>query len=132
MLLDKRLLALAKDISRAGREIAHDNINKDYRIGYRRNMITVTSDSGYEAILIGDAGRSCKDGYMCLYTNNTEKSNSFPSARELAKLLEAVAEGKKLPEGEGKAAYYDWPEFGGMEKQLEYFSRVVKNLADLW
>lgn len=130
--MDKRLLALAKDISRAGKEIAHDNINKDYRIGYGRNMITVTSDSGYEAILIGDVGRSCKDGYMCLYTNNTEKRNSFPSARELAKLLEAVAERKELPEGERKAAYYDWPEFGGMEKQLEYFSRVVKNLADLW
>lgn len=131
-ILDKRLLDLARDISRAGKEIAHDDINKEYRIGYGRNMIIITSDSGYEAILIGDVGRLCKDGYMCLYTNNTEKRNSFPSVRELAKLLEAVAEGKKLPEGEGKAAYYDWPEFGGLDRQLEYFSRVVKNLADFF
>lgn len=129
--MDKRLLDLARDISRAGKEIANDDINKEYRIGYGRNKIIITSDSGYEAIHIGDSC-SCKDGYMCLYTNNTEKRNSFPRVRELAKLLKAVSEGEKLPEGEEKAAYYDWPEFGGMEKQLEYFSRVVKNLADLW
>ena len=130
--MDKKLLELARDISRAGKEIAYDNICKDYRIGYGRNIITVTSDSGYEAIYIGDTRSPCKDGYMCLYTNNTEKRNSFPRIRALAKLLEAVANKEKLPEGEGKASYYDWEEFGGMHKQLEYFSRVVKNLADLW
>lgn len=130
-MLNKKLLKLAGDISRAGRDIAYDKICKDYYIGYGRNLVTVVSDSGYEAIYIGDSC-SCKDGYMCLYTNNTEKRNSFPRVRELAELLKAVSEGEKLPEGEGKAAYYDWPEFGGMEKQLEYFSRVVKNLADLW
>lgn len=128
--MDKKLLELAKDISKAGKEIAGDKICKDYFIGYGRNRITVTSDSGYEAILIGDAGGN--DGYMYLYTNNTEKRNSFPSAREIAKLLEAVANKERLPEGEGKAAYHDWEIFGGLEKQLEYFSRVVKNLADLW
>lgn len=69
---------------------------------------------------------------MCLYTNNTEKINSFPGVRTLAKLLEAVMNKEKLPEGEGKASYHDWEEYGGMEKQLEYFSRVIKNLADLW
>lgn len=130
--MDKKLLELARDISRVGKEIAYDDICKDYRIGYGRNVITVISDSGYEAIYIGDTCCSCQDGYMCLYTNNTDKRNSFPRIRELAKLLEAVANKEKLPEGEGKAAYYDWEEFGGMEKQLEYFSRVVKSLADLW
>ena len=129
--MDKKLLELARDISRAGKEIAYDRICKNYRIGYGRNIITVTSDSGYEAICIGDTCLPHRKGYMCLHTNNTEKKNSFPRIRELAKLLEAVANKEKLPEGEGKAAYYDWEEFGGMEKQLEYFSRVVKNLANL-
>lgn len=128
--MDKKLLELAKDISKAGKEIADDKICKDYFIGYGRNRITVTSDSGYEAIQIGKADGS--DGHMCLYTNNTEKRNSFPSARKIAKLLEAVVNKVRLPEGEGKAAYYDWERFGEIEKQLEYFSRVVKNLADLW
>lgn len=130
--MDSKLRELARDISRAGKEIAYDDICKDYRIGYGRNVITVISDSGHEAIYIGDIYRSSKEGYMCLYWNNTDKRNSFPGIRQLAKLLEAVANKEKLPEGEGKAAYYDWEEFGGMEKQLEYFSRVVKNLADRW
>lgn len=128
--MDKRLLELAKNISKAGKDVARDSKNKDYVIGHGRNLITVTSDSGYEAILIGDAGGN--DGYMCLYTNNTEKRNSFPAVRKIAKLLEAVANKERLPEGEGRAAYYDWEIFGGLEKHLEYFSRVVKNMADLW
>ncbi len=123
-------MELAKNISKAVKEVARDSINKDYVIGYGRNRITVTSDSGYEAILIGDVGGN--EGYMCLYTNNTEKRNSFPSARKIAILLEAVANKERLPEGEGKVAYYGWEIFGGIEKQLEYFSRVVKKLADLW
>lgn len=128
--MDKRLLELAKNISKAGKDVARDSKNKDYVIGHGRNLITVTSDSGYEAIQIGKADGS--DGHMCLYTNNTERRNSFPSARKIAKLLEAVVNKVRLPEGERKAAYYDWERFGEIEKQLEYFSRVVKNLADLW
>lgn len=112
--MDKKILELAKDISKAGKEIARDSINKDYVIGYGRNQITVTSDSGYEAIQIGDTRGN--DGYMSLYTNNTEKRNSFPTVKEIIKLLEAVANKERLPEGEGKAAYHDWEMFGGIDK----------------
>lgn len=67
---------------------------------------------------------------MALYRKNTGKRNTYPNSCKIAKLLEKVVAKERLDEGEGKAAYYDWSEFGGMERQLEYFSRVIKNLTD--
>ena len=68
------------------------------------DTIIVTSDSGYEAIYIGSIFSDSKKAYMCLYTNNTPKRNSYPSTKEIARLLTLVVKGEKLPEGEGKAA----------------------------
>lgn len=127
-----KLQTLAEKISRAGRVISKSNISKDYIVGegYTGSII-VTSDSGYEAIYIGNLDNKNTDGYMCLYTNNTSKRNSFPKESTITKLLEQVLKREKLETGEGKAAYYDWKEFGGMEKQLTYFSKIVSKLAGI-
>ena len=111
-----KIYELAKKIKEAGRIIAEDDINKDYYIdGYMSDdTIIVTSDSGYEAIYIGSIFSDSKKAYMCLYTNNTPKRNSYPSTKEIARLLTLVVKGEKLPEGEGKAAYFD---YGDMKKQ---------------
>lgn len=126
-----KIFMLAKRISKAGKIIAKDDIDKDYTVGnVGSGSIIVTSDSGYEAIYIGNIRGRNKDGYMCLYTNNTPIRNSYPSTEEIAKLLKKVVKKEKLKTGEGKASYYDWEEYGGMEKQLNYFSEIVYNLAE--
>lgn len=128
----KKLQILAEKISRAGRIISSDNISKDYIIGdgYAHSII-VTSDGGYEAIYIGNLEGKSTDGYMCLYTKNTPKRNSFPDESTIIKLLSKVLKKEKLKTGEGKAAYYDWEEFGGMEKQINYFSKIVSTLSGI-
>jgi len=124
----RKLQILAEKISKAGKIIAKDSISKDYFLGNGyTDSIIITSDSGYEAIYIGDIKGN--NGYMCLYTNNTSKRNSFPNKNVIAELLEKVLKKEKLETGEGKAEYYDWKEFGGMKKQLKYFSKIVKQLA---
>lgn len=128
----KKIENLAKKIARAGRVISKDNINKYYIVEHCENYeITVTSDSGYEAICIGNTSGNNTDGYMYLYTNNTSKRNSFPNKDVIANLLVKVFEKEKLETGEGKAAYFDWPEYGGIDKQLNYFSKVVAKAAKI-
>lgn len=132
MVNEKNILMLAKKISKAGRIIAKDSISKDYNVGsIGSGAIIVRSDSGYEAIYIGNLEGRNTDGYMCLYTNNTPKRNSFPNSEIIAELLEQVVKKEKLETGEGKAMYYDWEEYGGIEKQLNYFSEIVCKLANI-
>lgn len=131
--MDSQIYLLAKRISKAGKIIAKDSYNKDFYIGgYKeRDNIIVTSDSGYEAIYIGTiANVPNSRGYMCLYTNNTPQRNSFPSVDEIALLLESVINKEKLIEGEGKAAYFIWEQFGNMDNQLEYFAEVVYGMVN--
>lgn len=127
-----KLEKLASDISRAGRVISKDSINKYYTVahdGY--DCIEVTSDSGYESICIGNVTSKDSNGYMYLYTKNTSERNSFPSEKEIAELLEKILNKEKLETGEGKAAYFDWDEFGSLNKQLDYFSDLVKKFANI-
>jgi len=127
-----KLQKLAEKISKAGSIISKDRISKDYIIGEGyTNSIIVRSDSGYEAIYIGNIDGNNIDGYMCLYTNNTHKRNSFPNKNTIAEFLEKVLKKEKLEIGEGKAAYFDWKEFGGIEKQLNYFSEIIRKLAGI-
>ena len=123
---------LAKKIKEAGKIIAKDHIYKDYYIdGNRSNeTIIVTSDSGYEAIYIGNIFSDSKKDYMCLYTNNISKRNSYPATKEIARLLALVAKGEKLPEGEGKAAYFHSGK-DDLKKQLKYFAEVVRKMAGI-
>lgn len=119
---------LAKRIKYAGKEIAKDHINKDYLLECTyRDSIIVKSDSGFEAIIIGDTERD-NMGYMYLYYNATPKRNSYPTQTELTKLLKSVAEKQMIEEGEGKAAYC-FCENVDKDIQLEYFSDIVKRMA---
>lgn len=123
---------LAKRIKQAGKEIAEDHINKDYLLeGTYRDSIVVKSDSGFEAIIIGDRERNNR-GYLYLYYNATPKRNSFPSQTEIARLLKMVAEKQMLGQGKEKSAYCFCT---GVKKddQLEYFANIVKRMAaDAW
>ena len=119
---------LAKRIKIAGADIAKDHVNKDYLLECTyRDTIVVTSDSGFEAIAIGDIGRAEK-GYMYLYHKETPKRNSFPSEKKLASLLKDVADRKILEEGEGKASYHFYKGVS-ISRQVEYFADIVKRMA---
>lgn len=127
----KKLYELAKRIKKAGRDIAADHIAKDYHLAGIdvKDGIVITSDSGYEAITIGKIyGRK---GYMYLFTNCPDKRNSFPETKELAMLLGKVVNKELLPEGNGKAAYHRWKEYGSIEKQLKYYSQIVCKMAGI-
>lgn len=123
---------LAKRIKQAGKEIAEDHINKDYLLeGTYRDSIVVKSDSGFEAIIIGDRERN-NMGYLYLYYNATPKRNSFPSQTEIARLLKMVAEKQMLGQGKEKSAYCFCTGVK-KEEQLEYFASIVKRMAaDAW
>lgn len=129
---NEKLITLAKKIVKAGKDIAKDEINKEYCAAHSSDgTITVISDSGFEAILIGNDERGSRDGYMYLYFKNTSQTNSFPSSKAIAKLLMQVVLEFPLPQGKGTAAYHDWPEYGGIPKQLHYFSELVQTFAGL-
>lgn len=130
--IKEKLEKLASDISRAGRVIAKDSINKYYTVAHDGDEgIEVTSDSGFESICIGNVVSKDSRGYMYLYSNNASERNSFPNEKEIAELLEKILNKEKLETGEGKASYFDWKEFGGLDKQLEYFSELVKKFAKI-
>ena len=125
-------MKLAKRIKQAGKEIAYDHINKDYLLECTyRDTIIVRSDSGFEAIIIGDIDRGDM-GYMFLYYNATPKRNSYPSQTEIARLLKLVAEKQLIGNENGKSACCFC---SGVKKeaQLEYFASIVKRMAaDAW
>lgn len=132
LLAESKIRCLAKSIRSAGKEIARDSINKDYLLeGRYKDTIYVTSDSGYESIVIGDTSYNTSKGYMLLYTNNTPKVDSFPSVAAITKLLWKVIRKEKLEEGEGKAAYHPWDCYQSIERQLEYFAEVVVRVAEV-
>lgn len=129
---DQKLMKLAKKISRAGKEIARDEINKEFQVVHGiHGEISVISDSGFEAVMIGDVAPGNGNGFMYLFHKNTPIRNSFPSAEKIAALLRQVVLKHRLPEGEGAAAYHDWPEYGGMDRQICYYSELVCGLAGI-
>jgi hypothetical protein len=48
----------------------------------------------------------------------------FPTIKEIERRLKIVADGKSLTEED--AAYFDWEEYGSLEKQRLYFSEIIK------
>lgn len=55
------------------------------------------------------------------YTNDNSKK--FPSVKEIERRLRIVADKEILTEED--AAYFDWEEYGTLEKQREYFSEII-------
>lgn len=66
---------------------------------------------------------------MYLYYNNTSKRNSYPSIKEIARLLEDVFNKTSLETGEGKAEYYNWEQYGNLDLQRKYFSEIISRMA---
>lgn len=122
---------LARMISKAGKVIAKESCAKEYFLeSNHSDTIFVTSDSGFEAIVIGDVYGKV-NGYMYLYYNNTPKRNSYPPVKVIAEQLEKIANEEALETGEGKAAYFDLKEYGNLEKQKKYFADIVKRMATI-
>ena len=84
--------------------------------------ITVENDAGFRAVIIGNTSGTKSRGYMYLFYTNDD-SEVFPTVRELARRLKAVAAQEALTDE--NADYFDWKEYGSLEKQREYFSEIV-------
>jgi hypothetical protein len=111
---------MAKAIRRAAKEVAADDLHKTYTVYLCRDgAIEVSSDSGFESIVVGDVSKS--DGYLYLYHNATPKRDSFPCATKIAQSLSKIAMGHTLEEGEGKAEYHC--------ADREYLADLVKFFA---
>ena len=83
----------------------------------------VTESDSYTAVIIGNtSGMKGSRGYMYLFYTNDD-SEVFPTVRELARRLKAVAAQEALTDE--NADYFDWKEYGSLEKQREYFSEIV-------
>lgn len=141
----KGIKKLAKLIKIMGEDIAKEcnSCWKVEHVGIALGLagtdeISVTDDSGYRAITIGDT-RGKREGYMLLYSENcTYRNNSrvweyrcFPSQIEIAKRLQLVLD--KIPlipldknNCESEEFWYENREW----QTLTYLSEVVKKYAD--
>lgn len=53
-----------------------------------------------------------------------DRNVPFPTIKELERRLEIIANKDILTEDD--SSYYDWDEYGSLEKQREYFSEIIK------
>jgi len=131
--MNKKIMKLAKEIEVAVREVGNSPIYKECIIGEGyADSIVVASLEGFRCIAIGNLEPEETDGFMFLIGNVTKnKGISDPYADDIAVLLQKVIDMEKLDEGDGKARYFVNPKYGEMKKQLNYFSKIVKDLAGI-
>ena len=118
---------LARKIKNAYKELGKDEVYKLYNVMWNDELdiseITVGNDVGFRAVIIGNtSGVTESRGYMYLFYTNDD-SEVFPTVRELARRLKTVAAQEDLTDE--NADYFDWEEYGSLEKQREYFSEIV-------
>lgn len=117
---------LARKIKNAYKELRKDKVCKLYNVMCNDDLdiseITVENDAGFRAVIIGNTSGTKSRGYMYLFYTNDD-SEVFPTVRELARRLKAVAAQEVLTDE--NADYFDWEEYGSLEKQREYFSEIV-------
>ena len=118
---------LARKIKNAYKELGKDEVYKLYNVMWNDELdiseITVGNDVGFRAVIIGNtSGVTESRGYMYLFYTNDD-SEVFPTVRELARRLKAVATQEVLTDE--NADYFDWEEYGSLEKQREYFSEII-------
>ena len=90
----------------------------------KTSEITVENDAGFKAIIIGNiSGISKSKGYMYLFYSNDENI-TFPSVKEIEHRLKIVANKGVLTDND--ADYFDWEEYGSLEKQRLFFSEIIK------
>ena len=117
---------LARKIKNAYKELGKDEVYKLYNVMWNDDLdiseITVENDVGFRAVIIGNTSGTESRGYMYLFYTNDD-SEVFPTVRELARRLKAVAAQEVLTDE--NADYFDWEEYGSLEKQRAYFSEIV-------
>lgn len=117
---------LARKIKNAYKELRKDKVCKLYNVMWNDELdiseITVENDAGFRAVIIGNTSGTESRGYMYLFYTNDD-SEVFPTVRELARRLKAVAAQEVLTDK--NADYFDWEEYGSLEKQREYFSEII-------
>lgn len=117
---------LARKIKNAYKELGKDEVCKLYNVMWNDELdiseITVENDAGFRAVIIGNTSGTKSRGYMYLFYTNDD-SEVFPTVRELARRLKTIAAQEVLTDE--NADYFDWEEYGSLEKQREYFSEIV-------
>ena len=153
--LAKLIKLMAKDVSYESSWWKHENIGPViglYETDTFFDEISVTDDSGYRCITVGDTrgnvsrvnGRPIKKeehkGYMLLYSENSSYKNGkrvwkykcFPSQEEIANRLQTVLDGNSLiPLDKNNC---DTEEFWYSERDdetLKYLSGIVRKFADI-
>lgn len=118
---------LARAIKAGYNNLKKDAVCKLYNVTnndeLRTSEITVENDAGFRAIIIGDTRGMCKSrGYMYLFYTN-EDNIPFPTVKEIERRLKIVANKEILTDKD--VDYFDWEEYGSLEKQREYFSEII-------
>lgn len=119
---------LARNIKDGYNSLKKEPVFKYYNVTWNHELrtaeISVKNDAGFKAIIIGNTKCSPESkGYMYLFYTNDRKV-PFPSVKEIIRRLKIVADRGILTDKD--AAYYDWKEYGSLEKQRMYFSEIIK------
>ena len=122
---------LAKKIRAGYNSLRKDTVSKQYNVTWNNELqtaeIAVENDAGFKAIIIGNVrNKKGARGYMYLFYTN-DSTVPFPSTAEIERRLQIVADKRILAEKD--VSYHDWPEYGSLEKQREYFSEIVVTAA---
>ena len=118
---------LAREIKAGYNDLKKDTVYKLHHVTWNDELgtseITVENDAEFKAIIIGNTrGMSKSRGYMYLFYTN-DRSIPFPTIKEIERRLKIVADKEILTDED--ASYFDWEEYGSLEKQREYFSEII-------
>lgn len=124
---------LARKIKDAYNYLKKNTVYKLYRVTWNQELetseITVENDAQFKAIIIGNTMNVPESrGYMYLFYAD-DRSVPFPSIKEIERRLKIVADKGILSDDD--AAYYDWEQYGSLEKQREYFSEIITNSVNI-
>lgn len=118
---------LAREIKAGYNELKKNIVYKLHNVTWNDELgtseITVENDAEFKAIIVGNTnGMSKSRGYMYLFYTN-DRNVPFPTIKEIERRLKIVANKEILTDED--AAYFDWEEYGSLEKQIEYFSEII-------
>lgn len=119
---------LAKKIKNGYDFLTKNTVYKLYHVTWNDKLetseITVENDAEFKAVIIGNTRNVPESkGYMYLFYAD-DRNVPFPTIKELERRLKIIANKDILTEDD--ASYYDWDEYGSLEKQREYFSEIIK------
>ncbi len=118
---------LAREIKKGYNELKKNTVYKLHHVAWNEELgtseITVGNDAEFKAVIIGNTNNMSKSrGYMYLFYTN-DRNVPFPTIKEIERRLRIVADKEILTDDD--AAYFDWEEYGSLERQREYFSEII-------